>query len=295
MLRALRSEVFRMRRRWMPWIVLGIIAVLGVVLYELVYFSVNAQLQLLRSGNAPSSVTGPGGVAAMTAQLEETLQQLRPSRVAELGVSFVAGIGSVLLIVFSASHMGTEFGWGTLRTLIASGESRAAFLATKLGSIAIFVLAFTALGVISVVAGSFVVSTQAGLDLGGLDATSIVGAAAKAAYCFLPYLALAALIALWARSSGAGIAAGLVIYFAESIVVQLLISFNSDYATIANFGLSRNVQTLSSTGVRVSAGPSSAASGLPDPTQAALVLAAWTVLFVALAFWRLRDRDITLA
>lgn len=295
MLRPLRSEIFRLRRRWMPWILLGIVLVMGFVFYELIYFSLNTQLQLLRSGNAPANVSG-GDPQAMIRELESTLQQVRPSHVPDFGISLVAGLGSVLLIVFAASHMGTEFGWGTLRTLLASGEGRAAFLASKLGSIALFGLLFTAFGVASVVMASFLVSAQAGFDTSGLDPGTVASAGIRAAYCFVPYLALAALIALWSRSSGAGIAAGLVIYFAESIVMQLLISFNKDYATIANFGISRNVQSLSRLGVTVSTGaPPATAPALPDQTQAALVLAAWTIVFLALAFWRLRSRDVTLA
>ncbi len=294
MLRALRSEVYRLRRRWMPWIILGLIVLLGFVFYELIYFTLNSQLQLMRSGNIPANAA-PGGTQAAIAQAEETLQQITPKHIAGFGVSLVAGVGSVMLIVFAASQMGTDYGWGTLRTLLAAGVSRPSFLITKLGSIALFAVLFTILGVIATVIASFLVSSQAGFDTGGFDAGAVAVAGLKTAYCFLPYLSLAALIALWSRSSGAGIAAGLVIYFAESIVMQLLISFNKDYATIANLGISRNVQSLSRAAVNVTAGPASGAPALPDQTQAALVLAVWTIAFVAVAFWRLRVRDVTLA
>jgi ABC-2 type transport system permease protein len=278
----------------MPWIVIGSLVLLGLVFYELIDVSVNAQLQLLRSGNAPAGAAGASGVAATTRQLEETLEQIRPAHVDELGVSLVAGIGSVLLIVFAASHTGTEYGWGTLRTLLASGASRAHFLVAKLASLAVFAVVFTALGVAAVIAGSYVVSLQAGYDTSGLDVPTILSASSRAVYAFVPYMALASLIALWSRSSGAGIAAGLVIYFAESIVMQLLISFNRDFATIANLGLSRNIQSLSRVTVNVAGTNPSNASSLPDQTQAALVLAAWTAAFIVLAFWRLRARDVTL-
>ena len=49
-------------------------------------------------------------------------------------------------------------------------------------------------------------------------------------------------------------------------------------------------------GVSVQAnGQSISAPALPDQGQAAIVLAVWTLIFVALAIWRLRTRDITLA
>jgi len=66
----------------------------------------------------------------------------------------------------------------------------------------------------------------------------------RTVFTFLPYIALAAFIAVWSKSGGAGIAIGLVVYFAEGIVMSLLVAFNKDYVTIANFGLSRNVSAI---------------------------------------------------
>lgn len=295
MLRPLASEIFRMSRRWMPRILLVGIFLVGPVFYEILYVALNAQLQLARSGQLPANAA-PGGTDAMIAQLDETLRQLSPAGISELGISLVAGIGAVMLIVFAASHVGTEFGWGTLRTLLASGLSRRGFLATKLASIALFTLVFTILGVLGTVIASYAVSAQGGYDTSTFDAAKVLSASWRALYAFLPYLALASLIALWARSSGAGIAAGLVIYFAESIVVSLIISLNKDYAALVNLGISRNVQSLSRVSVNVSGTDTAAAAAtLPSQTQAAIVLAVWTIIFIALAFWRLRSRDVTLA
>jgi ABC-type transport system involved in multi-copper enzyme maturation permease subunit len=143
---------------------------------------------------------------------------------------------------------------------------------------------------------SYVVSAVAGYDTSGIDLAKIASAAGRGLYTFFPYMALAAVIALWSRSAGAGIAAGLVVFFAEGLVAGILVQLNRDYATIVNYGLSRNVaavtrQTVVSTGST----PQGAASTLPDPTQAAIVLAVYTALFIAIAFWRLRTRDVTLS
>lgn len=296
MLRGLGSELHRLRYRWMPRILLVSIVGAGSLFYELVYLTLNGQLRLLREGKAPPSAIGPGGVEAAIRQVEQTLQQVRPDHVADFGVPVVSGLGAVLLIVFAASHVGTEFGWGTLRTLLAGGLSRGQFLAAKLVSLVLFALLFAILGVAATIAASYAVATQAGLDTGGLDLARVLSASWRTVYAFLPYLALATLIALWSRSSGAGIAAGLVIYFAEGLVMGLLISFNPDYATIANLGLSRNVQSLSRLSVNASGTtPSPSAATLPDQTQAFAVLLVWTAVFIGLAFWRLRSRDVTLA
>ncbi|HEY6204240.1 MAG TPA: ABC transporter permease [Candidatus Limnocylindria bacterium] len=287
MLRLLRSEVYRLRRRWMPWILLLLIILAGAGFYVLVYVSAQAQLQAVRSGAIPRQ---PGAEEAMN----EVLREMRPDRIQTFGVSLVSGLGSVMLIVFAASHVGAEFGWGTLRTLLAHGAGRSTFLGAKLLSIALFAVLFMFLGVVAAIVGSYVATTIAAADPSGLDLGAIANAAARGYYTFLPYLALAALIALWVRSAGAGIAAGLVVYFTEGVVAQLLVSLNREFANIVNYGLSRNVSALTRLAVTTSASPDPGFGTLPSQGQAAIVLTAYIVLFVALALWRLRTRDVTL-
>ena len=287
MLRLLRSETYRLRRRWMPWVMLLLIILAGVGLYLLLYAAAQASLQAERSGAVPPQ---PGTEEAMN----DLLRQMRPANVQGFGVSIVSGIGSVMMIVFAASHVGTEFGWGTLRTLLAHGAGRASFLGAKLLSIAGFGVLFIFVGVVAATVGSYIATTIAAGDTSGLDVGAITQSAAKAYYTFLPYIALAALIAVWSRSAGAGIAAGLVLYFTEGLIAGLVVQLNREYANIVNYGLSRNVTAL--TRDPTASGPTQdpSAIALPDQGQAALVLAIYTIVFVALAFWRLRTRDVTL-
>jgi ABC-type transport system involved in multi-copper enzyme maturation permease subunit len=250
MLRLLRSETFRLRRRWMPWVLLLLIVLAGVGLYLLVYAGAQASLQAERSGAVPPQ---PGTEEAMN----DLLRQIRPANVQGFGVSLVSGIGSVMLIA----------GFGVL---------------------------FIFIGMLAAIAGSYIATTIAAGDTSGLDVGAIAQSAAKAYYTFLPYMALAALIAVWSRSAGAGIAAGLVLYFAEGLIAGLLVQLNREWANIVNYGLSRNVTALTRDAAATGVTQDPTAVALPDQGQAALVLAIYTVVFVALAFWRLRTRDITL-
>lgn len=295
MLRLLRSEIYRLVRRWMPWVLLLMVVVMSFVLYELIWVTSNAQLQLLRSGSAPVTPNAPPPDVQIRG-LQDAIQALKPGRLTELGIGFVSGLGEIVVIVFAASHMGTEWAWGTLRTLLASGAGRMSFLVSKYATLVAYAVVYMTVGVIAALAASFLVSAQAGLDTSGLDLGLVASAAGRGVYGFLPYMGLASLIALWFRSAGGGIAAGLVINFTESIAAGLLISLNRDLAWIANLGISRNVQSIARVGVTVQTGGGPAAGApLPDQGQAAIVLAAWTLVFVILAVWRLRTRDITLA
>ena len=271
----------------MPWVLLLFMIAVGVGFYVLIYVSAQAQINAVRGGTLPSQ---PGQLEAM----QEALRELRPDRVQSFGVGIVSGIGSVMLIVLAASHLGTEFGWGTLRTLLAHGAGRGQFVASKSLSLALFAFVFMVVGVVAAIAGSYLVTTLANESSDGLDLAAVIDRAARGYYTFLPYMALTALIALWARSAGAGIAAGLVVYFTESLIAQLLVQFNRDFANIVNYGLSRNASALTRVAVTTSVSPDPSFAALPDQTQAAIVLGIYTALFIGLAYWRLRTRDVTL-
>jgi ABC-type transport system involved in multi-copper enzyme maturation permease subunit len=275
----------------MPWIMLGLIVLAAFAVYFLIWASTQAQIELRRSGQ----VQPPG--APTLEQLQETLVIVTPARVQDFGVSVVSGFGSIMLIVFAASHVGTEFGWGTFRTLLAHGASRSGFLVSKAVSLLLYAAIFMIVGTAAAIAGSYVVSSVAGLSIGsGVDLAEVARVAAKSGYTFIPYMALALAIAVWSKSAGAGIATGLVVYFAEGIVATILVSLNKDYAQIVNWGLSRNASALTRTVSSGQGGPSTqdpTASTLPDPTQAAIVLAVYSLIFITLAYWRLRSRDVT--
>src|SRR5437867_11025441 len=161
-LRLFRSEIYRLRRRWMPLLMLLIIALAAVGIYLLVYLSVQAQLQAVRTGAIPSR---PGGAQAMS----QTLRELRPDRVQGFGVQIVSGLGSVMIIVFAASHIGTEFGWGTFRTLLAHGAGRGAFLGAKVLSLGVYAAGFVFLGVVAAVLRGYRVTALAGEAASGPD------------------------------------------------------------------------------------------------------------------------------
>ena len=291
MVALLRSEIFRLRRRWMPWILLLSVLVLAFVVYFIIFASVQAQIQALQNGTSAST----NGPPQTEGQLRQQLQALRPSQVMSFGLGIVSGFGSVLLIVFTASVFGNEFNWGTLRVILALGAGRERFLAAKYIALVLYATILTIVGAFAALAGSEIVSSIGSLDrtLPADFAAQLIVNIGRTVFTFLPYIALAAFIAVWSKSAGAGIAIGLVTYFAEGIVTSLLVAFNKDYATIANFGVSRNVSAITrlsgSTGGGGPAGPST----LPDPGQAAVVLLAYTVLFVGVALWRFRSRDVT--
>jgi ABC-2 type transport system permease protein len=287
-LRVVRSELFRLRRRWMPWIMAGLLVLLVFFLYFVFWASIRAQIEGMRSGQFPGP---PGGIA----EAEQQLREVQPDRVQFFGMAIVTQVSAIMLIVFAASHVGTEFGWGTLRTLLAHGAGRGAFLISKIASVALFAAVLFAVGAGGAILASYAVAAVAGTAGATTNFGMVAIQAARSAYACLPYVALAILLAVQARSAGAGIAGGLLVLFTESIVASIVIQLNRDYAGIVNWGINRNFTSLTSAGVSADVGAAAAAAAtLPTQGQAALVLAAYGIVFLAIAYWRLRSRDVTI-
>ena len=272
----LRSELFRMARRWMPRVLLIILAVVLVAFYLLLW-------SVLRTEDE----TG-----ADATDLRDTL---RLAAVRDAGLGITHELGSVLIVILAASTIATEYGWGTIRTLLPRATSRPALVAAKLLSLVVFAVVLVAFGFGVALGASGLVTAIEGLDsdLGSAFLLESAVALARTVFVMLPYAALAFVVALWGRSSAAGISVGLVVLLLEELVMALLDALSDAFDWLPGALLSENVNavmSLNDTGTTDTFEPP---SDLPDPWQAAGVLTLYTAVFVALAFWRFRRRDIT--
>lgn len=278
----LRSEIFRLSRRLMPRILLLILVVGIAVLYLALWATVQASGQ--QSSANPQNT-------------EDLRNALRLSAVRGLGLSFVYQIGAVLVVILAASLIATEFSWGTVRTVLPRASGRSSFLTAKLVTLAVFLVLVVLLGYLAAVAASALVTALAGLGggLGGGFVSRTLPSIARTAYVMLPYAALSFLLALWVRSTAAGVGVGLAVLFLEGLITQLLSSAGGPLRRIPQALLNANVQAVLRPNAEGLQGAFGNANGrdLPNIWQAAAVLAAYTAAFIALAYWRFHTRDIT--
>lgn len=265
----LKSELFRLSHRRMAKILLAI-AALGVAgLYVLLWASVSAQ---------PEN----GG---------ESLQEsLRIGRVHELGLTLVAQLGAVTVVILAASLIASEYSWGTIRTILPRGAGRMPFLTAKLITLVLFLVVVTLVGSASVFGAAALVTQLGDLDssLGDNFAVESVLAIGRTALAILPYMALTFFVTVRFRSEGAGIGIGLAVLFLEGAVAALLGAAGGVVRDVANtVFISRGVESL------MSAHALNPNPDLPDPWIGALVLTAYSVVFVAIAYWVFKRRDIT--
>ncbi len=288
----LRSEVFRLVRRRMLWILFLFAALLPMALYVLIYTSTNAQIEMIRSGR----VDVPGGEQQIR-QMEDLIASLRPARLPNMAMGLVSPIAAVLAIVLAGNTMGNEFGWGTIRTVLAHGPRRAAFLFAKLVTLAGSAAAFVLTGFVAALAGSIlvVVMSRGDASIQSDFAVGLIVNIAKVAYVTLPYVALATMVAVLARSAAAGIGFGIAVFFAESLVAQLAIGLNRDLRPLFDAGIARNVSTITRSSAVVEGAPPVALPGAAESGLAYVILGLYVVAFVAIAIHRLSKRDLTLA
>jgi ABC-type transport system involved in multi-copper enzyme maturation permease subunit len=169
MLPLLRSEIFRLRRRAMPRILIGIMALIIIALYLLFW-------SLIR--------TSPEGM--QPEDLERFSDSLSFGAVRETGMSLVQSVGTVMAVILGATLISSEFGWGTIRTILPRASGRAAFITAKLIALALFVLLLAVVGFVVAVAGSTIVTlleNLAGSLSDALDGASLAAVGRTTSSC----------------------------------------------------------------------------------------------------------------
>jgi ABC-2 type transport system permease protein len=225
------------------------------------------------------------------ADLADQKEHLRLASAPKYGMDVVYQVTMLLSVVIASSSIATEYGWGTIRAMVAKTESRWAFLAAKLLSVLTFIAVLSVFGVGSVLAGSAGVTAIGGLD-SSLDRDflmRVLGATARNAIVLLPYVTLAFLASLWFRATAAGVALVIVVFYTDVLMTPLTTSGGALSWFPENALIYRNIRAV------LDANALERAADLPSAWQGAGVLAAFTLAFVALSFWRFETRDVSVA
>lgn len=215
------------------------------------------------------------------------VNDLRIGNVPTDGMFIVYQLGMVLAVALAASSMATEYSWGTLRSVLPRSAGRSAFLTAKLASLGLFAVVIVVCGLAAALVGSTLVTELRGLDgsVGSGFAGQVLESLVRTVWSVLPYGALAFVVALWSRSSAAGIAIPIIVFYAE-VLTPLFTSIGAldwlPYALIYN-----NITAVLGTHALLPEGD------IPGVWQAAGVLAAYLTAFIALAYGRFLTRDVT--
>ena len=213
------------------------------------------------------------------------------------GLNLTHGLGVLLFAAMAASLVGSEFGWGTLRLVLARGTGRWHLLASKQALVALFAAA-----VLTIIAATTVVSS---LIVDALVSEEVVAPAkwteaattlGRTAFSFLPYVALAVLATVVTSSSIAGITTMFGYFFMELLFVALLVNLFDWGQHVADYLLGRNITAwMMGSGREEFNGmffTSTPIGEFPGMLHAFLVLLGYMAVLGGLAFWRFQRKDI---
>jgi ABC-type transport system involved in multi-copper enzyme maturation permease subunit len=318
-------EWFKLRRRWMLWILLAFAILFAQLAVWGSFFSyqnlrttggeitVPATLQS-QQGRAPRTLACNDLLSAdparqptdldsqvldgMRAQCRQQLatQPQRLQRAYEnltlpgsipLALGTLQTLGLILIAVLTASAIGIDYGAGTLRSVLVQGTGRWPYLAAKLLTLVILAGLALIVATVSVVISSAIAERLAAPAAASTAAWSSAGIALwKAWLSLIPYITLTTFVTVLARSSAAGMAIGLGYYFAEQILVALLSNFFSWFANVAEYLPVHSISAWS--GSTPFGGPAAPA----DLAHAGFVLVGYTLVLGGLAFWLFQRRDV---
>ncbi|MFC0597286.1 ABC transporter permease subunit [Streptomyces palmae] len=277
---ALRAELLLARKRPGVWIIgsawTAMAVCFGMVVPYIVYLAIKDQ---------PKPSQNP----------QDLLEGLLPDRFLATAVGLYPMFGSALMLILGVVFAGGEYRWGTWGTLLVQRPGRGAAVLVKalaaaitvlLVSLAVIAVTAAASGIIAAATGKAAHWPSVGDWLGGIGAAWLAGLAAAS---------LGMLLAVLLRATGAAIGVGLLWLLAVESLVNGLGGALPALSGVRRALLGPNVGSLATaldpTGEANSSIPG--VVSVSGPLPATLVLAGYTALFLGLAVWLLRRRDIS--
>ncbi len=341
-LRLTKWEWFKLRRRWMPWILLAIallISQLGIWVSYVAYHNDTIQEFLGGPSYFVAEFAENGQTVSVEVSCADIINDRMPPELDQLSneqrqffledvdrwrnsgacdniqaieefrrgftlpnsitrsIGEFSSVGPLLVMILTASIMGSEYGWGTLRNVLTKGAGRWQILSAKLlllirlSSDVLIVLAFFAV-VSSLIAAVIPPSEAGGLADSGkwLD---VVIEYLKTVYSLVPFIALTLFLTVLTSSTAIGIAVSIGYFFVESILSPIL-NLNDTLANISDYLLIASVNTWTA----FSFGDSEGSTVVPqtvetsDAVRSFIVILIYSAVLLGVAFWLFMRRDI---
>jgi ABC-type transport system involved in multi-copper enzyme maturation permease subunit len=280
-------ETFKLLRRPAAWVCVALLLMLAVGLFYITFYFVYTY------ASPPSSGSGlPRGV-----KLSDFKVALYPAAFVKYTVSSLDTLGGVFALILGVLSQGSEYGWGTIKTLYTQRPGRLEMLAGKLGALIAAVL--------FMVLALFAIDALASVVIAGVDGKAIAFPAAvdtlkgiAALWLIFGFWAvfgftLATLFRQSAMAIGLGLAYGILI---EGIIFRVAgsIGGNAVRQVESWFPVANTGYLSQSFGAAVPPGLArTIAKPVADANHAVLFLFLYIAAFVILSAWLIRARDVT--
>jgi len=236
--------------------------------------------------------------AEMQAQSEaasdQLMSQLYPETLVAYVLSNISGTGGTLALILGALVVGSEYSWGTLKTVLSQRPGRLVAFSAKMLALGTTLVLFVVL--------AFVISTICSLIVAGIQGATVdlpslvelLEGMGAGAVILAVWAALGVFLATLFRSTALAIGLGLFYALAlEGLVFGLPIP-NESFQDARRFFLGQNSHFLADSFAGSSLQQPFAPPG-PDvgAAQAALVLCIYLAVFVLVAALAFQQRDVT--
>jgi ABC-type transport system involved in multi-copper enzyme maturation permease subunit len=285
MVAAFRGELFKAVRRPGIWVLVGLFLGLAILLgYAITY--------LIYTHPPPNSSQGlPPGTT-----LSDFKIALYPENFVKETMSQWGVLGGVFALIVGVLLQGSEYGWGTIKTLYTQRYGRLTMLFGKLFAMFVVVLVIV-LGLFAVDAACSWIIAQLDGKSSSFPAADVIVKAIGAAFLIFSFwavfgFALATVFRQSALAIGLGLAYALVI---ELLIFGLLAGLGSSivrpiqqWFPIANSSyLSQSFGQIRFRGLQSQPAP------YADATHAVVMLLLYVIAFTTISAWLTRTRDVT--
>ena len=289
----LRAELLKSRTRWLPFVLL-IIMLLGVGV-QVWLFGYTQWWDIHNDSNPDVRADVP--IAIRTFVLPWALPALL-----DAGQYW----GSLIIGIFIASAVATEYNWGTVRVAIARGQSRESWLGVKIVGLALFCAALLLVALAWGIVSMLVTTSMAGFDItldprgpAAMSALDVPVFILRAGFCILPYALLAFAMATIGRSTALG-ASGIILFLIiESSLIPIFGALPDPWPSFRDLTIGHNAAALIAQnrldgGEYVSLAPRELPdpAKLPDPWMAFFVLSTWCAALLGATFYVFTRRDL---
>jgi len=267
------AELDKLVRRPATWVLVGVWAIAAVAyVYIIPYIS----------------YANPTSKVSATAR-QALLMRLLPQQLISEIISGFPLFGGMIVLVFGALVVGSEYGWGTLKTVFIQRPGRSPVLSGKLLALAVMQVAFVLAVFVPGALSSFIVAMVAQASVRWPSAWDFVQALGAAWLILTMWAMLGALLATVFR--GATLAVGLGLFYL--IFERVVVGFANLSKPLAD--LSRALPGSNAGSVAAALAPSSGAPGVAavvGTSQAVLVIAVYVGGFVLLSILLVLKRDV---
>jgi ABC-type transport system involved in multi-copper enzyme maturation permease subunit len=276
---AIRAEWIKITRRPATWILTLVMVSIVIGLSYLFFYLV------LRF--TPSGPTFPETLRGALKRL------LYPRFFVQTVLNDFTGLGGTMILILGALSIGSEYGWGTLKTMLTQRPGRLSVMGAKLAVLFAVLLGYTVLLMAAGAASSTVLALLDGADISWPPLSDVAKAMAAGVLMLSVWAGLGAALAAVIRSNALPIGIGLVYMLVVEGIIGGTLARVEVVRTIMKGLPGANANALIQSFGTVAVPGTPPPNPIAGPTQAALVLAAYVVLFVVVTLAVVRVRDVT--